>query len=94
MDKRKITKNYFFDVSYQVFALIVPIILTPYISRTLGVEQIGIYSFTYSIVSYFVLIATLGSSTFAVKKIGEYKDFELRSISFFNVFILLMLFLI
>ena len=87
MDKRKITKNYFFDVSYQVFALIVPIILTPYISRTLGVEQIGIYSFTYSIVSYFVLIATLGSSTFAVKKIGEYKDFELRSISFFNVFI-------
>lgn len=87
MDKKRININYLFNVSYQIFALIVPVILTPYISRTLGVEQIGIYSFTYSIVSYFVLIATLGTSTFAVKKIGEYKDCESRSINFFNVFI-------
>ena len=51
--RSNIKKNYLFNVSYQIFALIVPLITTPYISRVLSVEGIGIYSYTYSMVRYF-----------------------------------------
>ena len=32
-----------------------PLVTTPYISRCLGVERIGEYSYAYSLVSYFIL---------------------------------------
>lgn len=49
MGKKSISKNYLYQLSYQILALIIPLITTPYISRVLGAEGIGIYSFTYSI---------------------------------------------
>ena len=42
--------NYIFNVLYQIFTVIVPLITTPYISRVLGAEGIGRYSYTYTIV--------------------------------------------
>lgn len=57
MGKKSITINYLLNTSYQILILIVPLITTPYVSRVLGAEGIGIYSYTYSIVSYFLLFA-------------------------------------
>ena len=41
-------KNFIYNVIYQVFIFIIPFVTTPYISRVLGVENVGIYSYTYS----------------------------------------------
>lgn len=41
----------------------IPLITTPYVSRRLGAENIGHYSYAMSIVTYFTLIATLGTGT-------------------------------
>ena len=49
MQKKSVAKNYFYNVAYQVLAIILPIITTPYLSRVLGAENIGIYSYTISI---------------------------------------------
>ena len=66
---KSIKVNYFLNMSYQVLVLLVPIVTTPYIARTLGAEGIGIYSYTYSVVSCFVLAAAVriiqGSATVA-----------------------------
>lgn len=87
--KSNIKKNYLFNVSYQIFALIVPVITTPYISRVLSVEGIGIYSYTYSMVRYFWLLAALGISTLGCRSIGIYQDDRKeRSIEFWNLFLL------
>ena len=48
-------KNFIYNVIYQIFVFLIPLITTPYISRVLGVDNIGIYSYTYSIVYYFML---------------------------------------
>lgn len=81
--------NYLFTVLYQIFTVIVPLITTPYISKVLGVEGIGIYSYTYSIVRYFLIFAALGTVSYAVKKIGiNQDDEEKRSIDFWEIFIL------
>ena len=39
---KSIKVNYFLNMSYQVLVLLVAIVTTPYIARTLGAEGIGI----------------------------------------------------
>ena len=52
----------------QCFGIIFPLITFPYVSRVLGNEGFGIYSFSWSIVSYFVMFAGLGISTYAIRE--------------------------
>ena len=51
-----------------VMALCFPLISFPYVSRILKVENLGKYTFSQSFVSYFVLLAGLGISTYAVRE--------------------------
>ena len=64
-------KNYIYNLVYQIFGLITPLITTPYISRVLGSSGIGQYAFTYSIVSYFVLFGALGFGIYAQREIAR-----------------------
>lgn len=85
--KKSIKTNYLYNVSYQIFALLVPLITTPYISRVLGAEKIGVYSYTYSMLRYFWLLSALGAATFGARNIGIYQeDKEKRSYCFWNLF--------
>ena len=51
-----------------------PIITFPYVSRILGVENMGAYNFSNSIVSYVTLIAGLGISTYAIREGARQRD--------------------
>ena len=62
--KKSATKNYIYNMLYEVLVILVPVITTPYVSRTLGAEGIGVYSYTYSIVTYFSLFAALGTTVY------------------------------
>ncbi len=70
MTKKSIAKNYAYNLVYQVLILILPLITTPYLSRVLGAEGIGIYSYTYSIVTYFVLFGSLGVALYGQREIA------------------------
>lgn len=72
--KKSITKNYIYNVSYQVLALITPLITTPYLSRVLEADGIGIYSFTAAVVSYFNMFASLGTLTYGNREISYLQD--------------------
>ena len=52
---KSIKVNYIFNLAYEVFALLTPLITTPYVSRVLGADGVGIYSYTNSIAQYFIL---------------------------------------
>ena len=43
-------KNLGFQTAYQVLNLGVPLITAPYLARVLGAEQLGIFSYTNSII--------------------------------------------
>ena len=62
--------------------LLFPLITIPYVSRVLGVDNVGIYNFAASIVSYFVLIAQLGINTFAIREGAKYRDDKKKISSF------------
>ena len=70
MAKKSITKNYIYNMVYQVLILILPLITTPYLSRVLGAEGIGIYGYTYSIVTYFILFGSLGVAMYGQREIA------------------------
>ena len=55
-------KNLIYNVIYQVLVIVLPLITAPYISRVLGADGIGTYSYVYSIAYYFGLCGMLGIS--------------------------------
>lgn len=82
----KIYKNFLLSGSYQLLIIILPIITAPYISRTLGVEGVGIYTFTGSVVQYFVMFATLGTATYGNREIAyNQKNKKSRSKIFWGI---------
>ena len=70
---KNLSKNLIYNIIYQILLYIIPFILTPYLSRTLGATQIGEYSYTYSIVYYFMLFTLLGINNYGVRKISKAK---------------------
>lgn len=78
--------NYLYNTFNQILSILAPLITTPYVSRVLCADGIGQYSYTYSIVSYFVLIATLGSTAFGQREIAySCDDKRNRSRIFWNI---------
>ncbi|MBE5875488.1 MAG: flippase [Lachnospiraceae bacterium] len=71
---KSIKKNYIYNVIYQMVILFTPLLTTPYISRVLGADGVGTHSYTYSISSYFVLVAILGTNTYGQREIAYQQD--------------------
>ena len=55
------------------------------VSRFMGIEQLGIYTFTVAVSSLIYLISDFGLTTLLVRRIGEYKSNVFRLISNVNV---------
>lgn len=67
-------KNFIFNAVYQLLIYVFPLITIPYVSRVLGVNNIGIYSYTYSIVYIFMLLAQLGINNYGNREIARHRD--------------------
>ena len=69
--KKNLGVNAVLNLSKTALSIIFPLITYPYVSRVLGVENIGKVNYTASFVSYFALIAALGLSTYAIREGGK-----------------------
>lgn len=84
--KRSVKVNYILNLGYQLLSLLTPLITTPYLSRVLGVAQIGTYSYADSIVAYFTLFATLGTTIYGQREISYCQnEKDKRSVSFWSI---------
>lgn len=63
-------KNLGYQTIYQVLTTCLPLLTAPYLSRVLGAECLGIYSYTLSIVNYFTLFAMLGMANYGTRTIA------------------------
>lgn len=82
-------KNFLYNSSYQIFAIIVPLVTTPYLSRVLGAYGVGQYAYVYSIAFYFGIFIKLGIQNYGNRTIAKCRDdFEERSDVFFNLYIM------
>ena len=68
--KRNFTYNLLLTVSGYVFTFIT----FPYVSRVLGVENIGAINFVDSIINYFVILSMMGVGIMGIREIATYKN--------------------
>lgn len=82
-----IIKNYIYTTLYQIMAIIVPFITMPYITRIFTPEQIGMNSYSLSIVNYFILFGVLGMNMYGNRQIAYVRDNKKKlNETFWNLF--------
>lgn len=82
-------KNLIYNLIYQILILIIPFITAPYLSRTVGANGVGTYSYTYSIVYYFVIISMLGINNYGNREIAKNRgNKEKLSETFWGIYII------
>ena len=69
-----VRKNISYNIIYQILIILLPLITSPYISRVLGAESLGICSYLHSIVSYFSFFILLGLNNYGSKTIAQVKS--------------------
>lgn len=69
-----IKKNFYYNSVLTVTNYIIPLLVFPYVSRVLGVTNIGICSLVDSIINYFVLFSMMGMTTLGIREIAKVKD--------------------
>ena len=72
--KQSISQNFFFQYAYQILILVIPLVLAPYLSRTLKETALGIFSYANSIAAYFVAMSMLGIARHGQRIISENID--------------------
>lgn len=103
---RSIKVNALLNVTKQLCKIIFPLITIPYVTRVLQSDGYGAYNFGSSIISYFILLAGLGISDYAIRegsRVRESKEkfqvfaeeiFSINCVSTFISYVLLLLLLV
>lgn len=74
MSKKSLKSNLIYNTIYQITIMILPFLTAPYISRVIGAEGLGIYSYSHAIALYFVYFAMLGLSNYGNREIAKKSD--------------------
>ena len=69
-----ILNSFIYQSSYQILALILPLVTVPYVSRILGSNNVGIFSYTSTIAYYFSVLAMLGIEQYGNRCIAQAKN--------------------
>jgi O-antigen/teichoic acid export membrane protein len=67
-------QNLFYNVLLSVSGILIPLIVYPYVSRTLGVGNIGLINFVDSVINYFLVFSMMGIGIVGVREVAITKD--------------------
>ena len=83
-----VKKDFGYNFILTVCNYIFPLLTYPYVSRVLGVNNIGICNFVDSIINYFMLFSSLGVGSYGVREVAKWKnDKQKCSEIFSNLFV-------
>lgn len=74
MENGNIKRNSIYNSIKSFLQVIFPLITFPYISRMLQVEGVGKINFSSSVMNYFIMIASLGVNTYAIRECAKVKN--------------------
>lgn len=86
---KSLSKNFVYNIIYQVLIIAVPLVLLPYTSRVLGTGGVKTYSVTFNVIVYFSHLAFFGVQLYGTRAIGiaRKSDFKLKQ-TFIEIFLL------
>lgn len=70
----KIVKNYIYNSLYQIIAIIIPIITSPYLTRVLGAQNLGVEGYVVSVCQIFYTIGMIGLTNYAIREIAYVRN--------------------
>lgn len=73
-EARGVLSGFFYNLLYQVVKMILPLVTIPYVSRALGAEGLGVYSYTNSVAVYFAMLAYLGFENYGNRLIARVRN--------------------
>lgn len=88
MSRENVRENFIYNAVCQLLGIIVPIITLPYLTRTIYAQGLGVYSFAFSVATYFSLFIRLGLSNYGNRTIAFVKDDNAKlSQTFWDIFV-------
>ncbi|MBO5468856.1 MAG: oligosaccharide flippase family protein [Lachnospiraceae bacterium] len=85
-------KNLLYSLLYSMIVAVYPIIMIPYLSQVIGKSGVGTYSYTYSIIAFFLLVCQLGVDSSGTRAIAKSRDDQvLMTKTFKSIFFIQML---
>lgn len=69
-----IKKNFIYNTILKLSTILFPLIIFPYVSRTIGADGIGKVSFATSVISYYEILAQLGVQTYGIRECAQARD--------------------
>ena len=85
-DNRRLVENFFSLSVLNFINYLFPLILIPYLTKTLGVDKFGLYAFSFAIIQYFTLLVSYGFDYSATKYVAINRgDVEKISLVFISV---------
>ena len=86
---RSLKLNYLFNLLNTITLILIPLILTPYLTRVLKSYGVGQYSYALTICTYFTVLASLGFNYYSQREIAKYQDDrETQTKVFYEIMIL------
>lgn len=70
----RITRNYIYNLAYQLLVLIAPLVTAPYLARVLGASNLGIYSYVNSSGNIITTISLLGIYAYGNRQTAYVRD--------------------
>ena len=67
-------KNFIFNVGYQLLMYLIPLLSAGYISRVLGADGLGLFSYINSIATMFGMFSLLGISNYGNREVAKIRD--------------------
>ncbi len=85
-------KNIMYNLIFRLVFMLSPLITSPYLSRVLGAEMLGVHSSSYAFATYFLIFALLGVTDYGNKSIAQVRgDKEAMSNRFWQIYYLQIL---
>ncbi len=93
MKNSSVSNNIIYNMAFQLFTTFIPVIITPYISRTLGLENNSIYSFVETVVTLIAIFGTIGTFLYGSRKVAYVRDnkYNLSKCTYEIIFLKLIL---
>ena len=71
-------KNLIYYLLYEIPVLLIPFLVSPYVTRVVGSEGIGLYSYSHTIAGYFMIAAMLGLGNHGNRSIAAVRRSQAR----------------
>lgn len=81
----QLKNNIVYSAVYQILVFLVPIITIPYVTRIFDAAQIGEYSLSLSIASFFIVISQFGIETYGTREIASVDSILDRNTLYFKL---------